>query len=149
MDFQNFLVYAVITILMTPLLLVYGLPFIAAATLFNRLTRHRLTDSRRFIAACGIAAAGIAPAYDIYRAPLPVYVWLMDGRNPGLPAMAVSFVVTWALIALQLRQLARLRARWHRRTAPAGALVAPVAPASPPTPGSLREPDGRSANREH
>jgi hypothetical protein len=99
MDFQNFLVYAVITILMAPLLLVYGLPFIAAATLFHRLTRHRLADGRSFIAACGIAAAGIAPAYDMYRAPLPIYVWLMDGRSPGLLAMVVSFGVTWALIA--------------------------------------------------
>lgn len=128
MDFQNFLVYAVITILMAPLLLVYGLPFIAAATLFHRLTRHRLADSRRFIAACGIAAAGIAPAYDLYRAPLPIYVWLIDGRSPGLLAMGVSFAVTWVLIALQLRQLAHLRARWHRRALQRGTVMPAACP---------------------
>jgi MFS family permease len=102
---QTFFIYAVITILMTPLLLVYGIPFVVAARLFNHFTRRRLKDSTRFVAACGIAALGIAPAYDSYRAPLPIYTWLLEGRSVGAGFMLASFLVTWVLVVVQTKHL--------------------------------------------
>ncbi len=111
MDLQTFLLYALITVLMTPLLLVYGIPFILAAKLFNHIAKRWAKDSIRLIAACGIAALGIAPAYDIYRAPLPIYVHLLQGDGVGAGLMLVSFAVTWALVVLQVRLLLRKRAK--------------------------------------
>ena len=62
---QTFFVYAVITILMAPLLVVYGLPFIVAAKVFDHFAQLWLKDSTRFLASCGIAALGIAPALSL------------------------------------------------------------------------------------
>jgi hypothetical protein len=102
---QTFFLYAVITILMTPLLLVYGIPFILLARVFNQHAKPLLKDSTRFYAACGIAALGIAPAYDRYRAPLPIYTWLVEGNSPGLGYMVLSFLVTWLVVVVQTRHL--------------------------------------------
>jgi hypothetical protein len=104
---QTFFVYAVITILMAPLLVVYGLPFIVAAKVFDHFAQLWLKDSTRFLASCGIAALGIAPAYDIYRAPLPIYTHLIAGDSVGVGYMLASFLVTWLVVALQVRQITR------------------------------------------
>jgi acyl-CoA reductase-like NAD-dependent aldehyde dehydrogenase len=144
---QNFLVYVVITVLMVPLLVAYGLPFIVAAKAFHRITRNGLSEKRRFIVACGIAALGIAPAYDMYRAPLPIYAFLMDGRNPGWGFMVVSFLVTWVVVVVQAKHLAHFLGG-HRRVmhfAPDAALhVAPM----PSTQELDRELKTLAANRE-
>lgn len=64
MNMQTFLLYLLITVLMAPLLAVYGLPFIAVARGFSRIARARIGDRLRRAIACAIAAAGIAPSYD-------------------------------------------------------------------------------------
>ena len=102
MEIQSVLIYVVITVLMAPLLLAYGIPFILAATLFHRVTRNTLGDAWRRVLACGIAALGIAPAYDVYRAPLPVYVHGLQGDAVAWGVALVSFLVTWALIVATL-----------------------------------------------
>ncbi len=111
MDLQNFLVYAVITILMVPLLVVYGLPFIALAKLFHHFGQLWFKDSTRFMLSCGIASLGIAPMYDEYRAPLPIYVHWMQGDSAGVGFVLASFVLTWVVVMVQLRQIQHLRGR--------------------------------------
>ena len=137
MDLQNFLVYAIITLLMAPLLLVYGIPFIAAAGLFNHITRQGLSDSVRLLLCCGIASLGMAPAYDMYRAPLPIYTWILAGHAPGLGFMLASFLVTWVVVLAQtrlwLRRSGRRNARITRVSA-ASAQPATAAIATPPEP---------------
>lgn len=146
---QTFFAYAVITILMAPLLVVYGVPFIIAAKMFHRITRDGMSDSRRFILSCGIASLGIAPAYDIYRAPLPIYTWLMDGRNPGWGFMLVSFLVTWVVVVVQTKQLAHLFGSHHKRVTHFPADTAQNTPTPMHTPTELdRELQALAGNRE-
>lgn len=102
---QTFFIYAVITILMAPLLVVYGLPFIAVAKVFDHFAQLWMKDSTRFIASCGIASLGIAPAYDIYRAPLPIYTHLLGGDSVGAGFMLASFLVTWLIVVVQVKQI--------------------------------------------
>lgn len=111
MDFQSFLLYALITVLMAPLLVVYGLPFIVVAHLFNHFAQLHLSERPRFIIACGIAALGIAPSYDVYRAPLPIYTRLVDGAEVSVPFMLASFFVTWLVVMVQARQVGHLLAK--------------------------------------
>ncbi|CAM8785416.1 hypothetical protein NCF_04838 [Burkholderia pseudomallei] len=47
MNMQTFLLYLLITVLMAPLLAVYGLPFIAVARGFSRIARARIGDRLR------------------------------------------------------------------------------------------------------
>lgn len=110
-NLQTFLIYAVITVLMTPLLVVYGTPFILAAKVFDHFAQLWLKDSTRFIATCGIASLGIAPAYDIYRAPLPIYTHLLGGDSVGMGFMLASFLVTWLIVVVQVKQIAKLARR--------------------------------------
>ena len=138
MDLQNFLVYAIITLLMAPLLLVYGIPFIAAAGLFNHITRQGLSDSVRLLICCGIASLGMAPAYDMYRAPLPIYTWILDGHAPGLGFMLASFLVTWVVVLAQSRLWLRRSGRRNAgvtRVSAASARPDTAAIATPPEPG--------------
>ncbi|MDA5592643.1 hypothetical protein PI859_21445 [Burkholderia pseudomallei] len=83
MNMQTFLLYLLITVLMAPLLAVYGLPFIAVARGFSRIARARIGDRLRRAIACAIAAAGIALA---------------------------SFGVTWIVVMLVARLCTRRRA---------------------------------------
>lgn len=110
MDLQTFLLYAVITILMTPLLLFYAIPFIAAARLLHGWSVLWLAERPRFVLACGVAALGIAPAYDDYRHPTPVWWLWAQGEPVAAGAAALSFLITWALVLLQLKTLMRHRA---------------------------------------
>lgn len=108
---QNFFIYSLITILMSPLLVVYGIPFILMAKGFDHFARRRLKDSTRLVLSCGIASLGMAPAYDMYRAPLPIYTWLWDGRSPGFGFMLFSFLMTWLVVIVLVRQLQRFSLR--------------------------------------
>lgn len=110
---QTFFIYALVTILMAPLLVVYGLPFVALAKVFDHFAQLWFKDSTRFVLSCGIASLGIAPAYDEYRAPLPVYVHWLQGDSVGLGFALASFVVTWLVVVLQVRQLMHLRGHRH------------------------------------
>jgi hypothetical protein len=110
---QIFFIYAVITILMAPLLVVYAIPFIVVAKVFDHFAQLWFKDSTRFVLSCGIASLGIAPAYDIYRAPLPMYTWLMDGKSLGVGFMLASFVVTWVVVVVQTKHLAHLFGSKH------------------------------------
>ncbi|AIP65077.1 hypothetical protein [Burkholderia thailandensis] len=111
MNMQTFLLYLLITVLMAPLLIVYGLPFIIAARGFARIARARIGDRPRHAIACAIAAAGIAPSYDAYRAPLPIYARrLIDGVSVDTGFMLASFGVTWIVVMLVARLCVRRRA---------------------------------------
>lgn len=101
MDFQEFLIYLVITVLMSPLLIVMGLPFIIGAVVFQRYSARWISDRLRFVLACGIATLGIAPAYDMHRMPMPIYTWLMDGERASMPYMLISFAITWLVLFIQ------------------------------------------------
>jgi len=98
--------FATITVIMAPLLFAYGLPFIGAAALFHRFAATNLARGRRLAVATAIAALGIAPAYDAYHAPSPIYLWVAKGQAiPGVESIA-SFVATWAVLYLASRALA-------------------------------------------
>ena len=109
MDFQEFLIYLVITVLMSPLLIVMGLPFIIGAGVFQRYGARFISAGPRFALACGIATLGIAPAYDMHRMPTPIYTWLMAGDPVSMPHMLVSFAITWLVLFLQTHKLAGKR----------------------------------------
>ena len=109
MDFPEFLIYLVITLLMSPLLIVMGLPFIILAKIFHRVSARWMSAGPRFALACGIASLGIAPAYDMHRMPMPIYTWLMDGDLVSIPAMLISFAITWLVLWLQTHKLAGKR----------------------------------------
>ncbi|AOJ07253.1 hypothetical protein WS62_06280 [Burkholderia sp. ABCPW 14] len=109
MNMQTFLMYLLITVLMAPLLLVYGLPFIVGARLFSRLARAHLGARVRYAVACGIAALGIAPSYDAYRAPLPIYAHRLEGADVSTGFMLASFAVTWIVVMIAARLCTRRR----------------------------------------
>ncbi len=111
---QNFFIHAVIIILMAPLLVFYGLPFVFVAKVFNHYGKLWYSDKARFILACGIASIGIAPAFDRYRAPMPIYyTWLTEGTTVSLGYMVVSFLVTWVVVMEQTKTLSRLFGHKH------------------------------------
>jgi hypothetical protein len=113
---QSFLNHAVIVVLMLPVMLVLAWPFLIAAVLLYRFGRRWLADDgQRLLPACGVAALGIAPAFDAYRFPRPIHLTLWDGDSVGWGAAIVSFLLTWFLAWLQLRMLT------HRRRAAATA----------------------------
>lgn len=107
---QTFLIHAVIVVLMLPVMLVLAWPFLIAAVIANRYGKRWLADDRqRLLAACAIAALGIAPAFNAYRFPRPIYLTLWDGDSVGWGAVIVSFLLTWLLVWLQVRMLAHRR----------------------------------------
>jgi hypothetical protein len=98
---QTFNMYVVITALMSAVLIGLGAPFIAMAVLVYRATAARLTGTRRLALACAIAALGVAPSYDAYAGPLPIYVRLLRGEPVTFAAAALSLIATWiALLTL-------------------------------------------------
>ena len=111
MDLQTFLMYVVITVLMAPLLLFYGLPFVVPARLLLRANPLRLPDRANTALACGIAALGVAPAYDAYRAPKSIYLWIVAGDTVGVGAALLSFAATWLIIYAKQRAFSRLSRR--------------------------------------
>jgi hypothetical protein len=106
---QEFLIHVVILVLMTGVLLFWAIPFIAVALWFHRASAPRLGAHARFVAACGIAALGIAPHFDAYRQPYPIWLRWCEGDAVGAGYALASFALTWALVMLQLK------AMHHRR----------------------------------
>jgi hypothetical protein len=110
---QTFLMYVVVIVLMTPLLLFYGIPFIVAARFFHRHTALWLGERTRFVLACGIASLGIAPAFDDFLMAKSIYlVWWNGGTVPAAAAL-VSFAITWLVVTLQARTLAHAHGRQY------------------------------------
>lgn len=107
---QTFLMVLLIVVLMSPLLLFQGLPFIAAGLLVHRATVLWLGARTRLVLACGIAALGIAPAFDTFWQPRPVYLRCLDGDLVNPWAALLSFAVTWAVVLLKAAAVARRRA---------------------------------------
>jgi hypothetical protein len=111
MDLQSLSMYAAITVLMAPLLVVYGLPFIAGARGFSYFAQLWLGERSRFVIASAIAALGIAPSYDVYKSPVPIYARLLDGAEVSGPFMLASFFVTWIVVMALAHQTDRVLAR--------------------------------------
>lgn len=107
---QEFLIHLVITVLMSAVLLFCAIPFIAAAVLFFRRSASLIGPQVRLLAACGIAALGIAPHFDAYRQPLPIWLRAWNGDDISLGYALVSFVVTWVVVYGPMRLLHRHRA---------------------------------------
>ena len=97
--------HAVILFLMAPVVLVLAWPFLIAAVLAYRLSATWLDDKQRLLLACGVAALGIAPAFDDYRFPKPIYLHWWDGDSVGWGATILSLLLTWLLCWLQARTL--------------------------------------------
>jgi hypothetical protein len=106
---QTFIMYVVITILMAGVLIGFGAPFIAMAVLVYRAAATRLSDATRLALASGIAALGVAPSYDAYGGPLPIYVRLLKGEPVNFVAAALALVVTWIALIILARLFARRR----------------------------------------
>jgi hypothetical protein len=111
---QEFLIHLVIVVLMAGVLLFWAIPFIAAAVLFFRRSASWLGENARLVIACGIAAAGIAPHFDAYRQPHPIWLRWWGGDEVSAGYALVSVLVTWAVVYGQMRLLRR-----HRRVAAA------------------------------
>ena len=107
---QDAPLYIVITALMSTVLVAFGLPFLVAAWAFARATRGALAGRTRLALAAAIAAFGIAPNYDAYRGPLPIYVRVLRGEPVTLVAALVSLAVTWLVLYAIARLVARRRA---------------------------------------
>jgi hypothetical protein len=63
----------------------------------------------RFTLACGIAALGIAPSFDMYRGPMAIWLRWWNGETVGADVALLSFALTWPIVQLQLKTLARRR----------------------------------------
>jgi hypothetical protein len=105
---QSFFMYVVITTLMSAVLIGFGAPFIAMAVLVYRAAA-RLSGVRRLAFACAIAALGVAPSYDAYAGPLPIYVRLLRGEPVTFAAAALSLVMTWIVFLTLARLVGRRR----------------------------------------
>ena len=109
---QTFIMYVVITILMTGVLIGFGAPFIAMAMLVYRAAATRLSEATRLAVACGIAALGVAPSYDAYGGPLPIYMRLLRGEPVTLGAAALALIMTW-IVFMTLARLFSRRSHAH------------------------------------
>ena len=106
---QTFIMYTVITILMAGVLIGFGVPFIAMAILVYRAAASRLSSAARLALASAIAALGVAPSFDPYGGPLPIYVRLLRGESVTFAAAALALVVTWIAILMLARLFVRRR----------------------------------------
>ena len=106
---QTFIMYVVITILMTGVLIGFGAPFIAMAMLVYRAAATRLSEATRLTLACGIAALGVAPSYDAYGGPLPIHMRLLRGEPVTLGAAALALIMTWIVFMILVRLFSRRR----------------------------------------
>ena len=94
---QTFIMYVVITVFMAPVVLGFGIPFIILAGVVYRWAAPGLSHAARLALACGVAALGIAPAYDAYAGPLPIYVRLLRNESVTTGAAVASVAATWIL----------------------------------------------------
>lgn len=106
---QTFIMYVVITILMSAVLVGFGAPFIALAVLVHSAAATRLSSAARLALAAGIAALGVAPSYDAYGGPLPIYARLLRGEPVNFAAAVLALVATWIAFMLLARLFVRRR----------------------------------------
>lgn len=106
---QEFLIHLVIVVLMGGVLLFWAIPFIALAIAFFRKTALWFGEPTRLLLACGIAAAGIAPHFDAYRQPHPIWLRWWNGDEVSAAYALASFVITWGVVYGQMRLLRRHR----------------------------------------
>ncbi len=106
---QTAIMYVVITLLMSGVLVGFGLPFLALAWFAWRWTVGRLGETARLAVASAIAAIGIAPAYDAYKGPLPIWVRLLRGEPVTLVSALIAIVVTWLVLMALARLVVRRR----------------------------------------
>lgn len=106
---QEFLIHLVIVVLMAGVLLFWAIPFIALAVLFFRRTARVLGEPTRLLLACAIAAAGIAPHFDAYRQPHPIWLRWWNGDEVSAGYALASFLITFAVVYGQMRLLRRHR----------------------------------------
>lgn len=106
---QEFLIHLVIVVLMAGVLLFWAIPFVAVAVLFFRRSAPWLGEGARLAVACGIAAAGIAPHFDLYRQPHPIWLRWWSGDEVSAGYALLSFLVTFAVVYGQMRLLRRHR----------------------------------------
>lgn len=104
---QEFLIHLVITVLMAGVLLFWAIPFIALAVVVFRKTALVFGEKTRLLFACGIAAAGIAPHFDAYRQPHPIWLRWWNGDEVSAAYALASFVITFAVVYGQVRLLRR------------------------------------------
>ncbi len=107
---QTAIMYIVITALMAPVLLGFAVPFLAAAFIAYRAARTSLSYDKRVALASAIAALGIAPSYDDYGGPLPIFVRLVRGETVAPAAAIVSVAATLAVVLVLARRMSRQRA---------------------------------------
>jgi hypothetical protein len=107
---QEFLIHLIIVVLMSGVLLFWAIPFIALAVVLFRKSALWFGENTRLALACGIAAAGIAPHFDAYRQPLPIWLRRWNGDEVSIGYALASLVITWAVVYGQMRLLRR-----HRR----------------------------------
>ena len=106
MDWQYIEMYVLITVLMAPLLILYGSPLLILAWLVNRLSVARFGRGARLMTVCAIAALGLTPVYDAYRAPWPLYLAWWQGQPLNGGVTWGLFALTWiALVAATRRRL--------------------------------------------
>jgi hypothetical protein len=127
---QTSIVYIVITLLMAPVLFGFGVPFLIAATIFYRAAASRLPAGWRLALASVIAGLGVAPSFDDYGGPLPIYVRIARGEHVSLTAALVSFVLTWVIMWALARVVTRMRA--SDRRSPASPTIAHAPPPATP-----------------
>jgi hypothetical protein len=110
---QTFLMVTVVLVLLAPVLLFQGLPFIAAAGLLFWHAPAPLDGRARVPLACAIAAVGIAPAFDDFWQPRSAWLRVLDGEPVGPWALLASLVMTWAALYGCASLLAARRGRRH------------------------------------
>lgn len=106
---QTAILYVVITLLMSGVIVAFGLPFIALGLAFAHWTRGLIAEGTRIALSAAIAAIGIAPNYDAYRGPLPIWARLMRGESVTLVGALASIAVTWIALFLIARFVSRRR----------------------------------------
>jgi hypothetical protein len=108
---QTLLMVAVILVLMAPLMLAYGIPFVVAALVLHNRLPEAMSRRTRTLLACGVAALGIAPVFDQFWAPKSIYLRLWEGDAVSPSGAVLSLALTWLVIGLAVTALARIRAR--------------------------------------
>ena len=104
---QEFLIHLVILVVMAGVLLFFAIPFLAAAWLIQRRSAAWLGDGPRLALASAVAAFGIAPSFDAYRQPQPIWLRWCEGDAVGTGVALLSFALTWAVVFVSLRSLRR------------------------------------------
>ncbi len=106
---QTAIIYIVVTVLMAGVLVGFGVPFLVLAAIVYRWTAAKLADGTRLALSAFVAALGIAPTYDAYMGPLPIWVRLWRGEPVAPISALVSIVATWIVLMALARLFVRRR----------------------------------------